>query len=87
MKKKVGTVSEEDKNNIIDICEKKVALDNLEKVSLEKIVLEKMVEEQEQTKKEYDNWWSNIGQKYQFEGDENGHWEIDFQSGVVTLVT
>lgn len=36
--------------------------------------------------KKYNAWWDSIRENYDFEGDEQGHWRLDFQTGEVFLV-
>lgn len=33
------------------------------------------------------NWWDRMSQKYNWESDENGHWEINFETCEIILVT
>ncbi len=88
MGKLVGHVSENEKNDMIDICEVKVALDNLEKIvgKDETDLLEQITRERDIANEKYNAWWDRIRENYDFEGDEQGHWQLDFQTGEVFLV-
>ena len=88
MEKLVGQVSENEKNDMIDICEVKVALDNLEKIvgKDEAELLEQITRERDLTNEKYIAWWDRIRENYDFEGDEQVHWRLDFQTGEVFLV-
>ncbi len=88
MEKLVGQVSEIEKNDMIDICEAKVALDNLQKIvgKDEADVYEQIIHEREIVNEKYNAWWDGIRENYNFEGDEQGHWQLDFQTGEVFLV-
>jgi len=88
MEKIVGNVDKREKNEIIDICEKKMSLDNLVLITKDQDekLYNKAIDALKDVKQEYDGWWSRIVEKYNFEGDENGHWEVNFQTGQVILV-
>lgn len=88
MEKIVGNVGKREKNEIIDICEKKMLLDNLVLITKDQDekLYNKAIDALKDVKQEYDGWWSRMVEKYNFEGDENGHWEVNFQTGQVILV-
>lgn len=88
MEKIVGNVDKREKNEIIDICEKKMSLDNLILITKDQDekLYNKAIDALKDVKQEYDGWWSRMVEKYNFEGDENGHWEVNFQTGQVILV-
>jgi len=88
MEKIVGNVGKREKNEIIDICEKKMSLDNLVLITKDQDekLYNKAIDALKDVKQEYDDWWSRMVEKYNFEGDENGHWEVNFQTGQVILV-
>lgn len=88
MEKIVGNVGKREKNEIIDICEKKMSLDNLVLITKDQDekLYNKEIDALKDVKQEYDGWWSRMVEKYNFEGDENGHWEVNFQTGQVILV-
>ena len=88
MEKIVGNVGKREKNEIIDICEKKMSLDNLVLITKDQDekLYNKAIDALKDVKQEYDGWWSRMVEKYNFEGAENGHWEVNFQTGQVILV-
>ena len=88
MEKIVGNVGKREKNEIIDICEKKMSLDNLVLITKDQDekLYNKAIDALKDVKQEYDGCWSRMVEKYNFEGDENGHWEVNFQTGQVILV-
>lgn len=88
MEKIVGNVGKREKNEIIDICDKKMSLDNLVLITKDQDekLYNKAIDALKDVKQEYDGWWSRMVEKYNFEGDENGHWEVNFQTGQVILV-
>lgn len=87
MQKYVGTVNEKERNDILNLYEKKLALKNLG------IIISRLDEESrarfqkdvEETKQEFDHWWDTMSQKYKFEKDDSGYWSIDFETGQVML--
>lgn len=87
MQKYVGTVNEKERNDILNLFEKRVALKNLG------IIISQMDEESrtrfqkdsEETTQEFNQWWDNMSQKYKFEKDDSGYWSIDFETGQVVL--
>lgn len=87
MQKYVGTVNEEERNDILNLFEKRVALKNLG------IIISQMDEEScirfqkdsEEAAQEFNQWWGNMSQKYKFEKDNSGYWSIDFETGQVVL--
>ncbi len=32
-------------------------------------------------------WWTQMSQKYQWKSSENGHWEINFDTNEIYLIT
>ena len=49
-------------------------------------LLEQITRERDITNEKYNAWWDSIRENYDFEGDEQGHWRLDFQTGEVFLV-
>ena len=86
MKKKVGQVTTEEKNEILSLFERKNGLSELAKILKENDALyEKMVTDMGETSTKFQNWWNRMETKYQWEGRENGHWEIDFDANEIYL--
>lgn len=48
---------------------------------------EKLVKDIGETGTRFQQWWDRMAEKYQWERAENGNWEIDFETGEITLVT
>lgn len=65
-----------------------MSLDNLVLITKDQDekLYNKAIDALKDVKQEYDGWWSRMVEKYNFEGDENGHWEVNFQTGQVILV-
>lgn len=89
MNKKVGSVSEEERNEIQALFERRNGLNELAKVLTpdNAELYEKLVADLGKTSTEFQNWWSRMSAKYGWEGAEDGHWEIDFATCEITLVT
>ena len=88
-KKKVGQVTTEEKNEIQTLFKRRNGLNELAKiVTTENTDLyEKLVKDLGETGTKFQNWWDRMSQKYQWESSENGHWEINFDTCEITLVT
>lgn len=88
-KKIVGQVTVEEKNEIQTLFERRNGLNELAKiVTADNTELyEKLVKDLGETGVKFQNWWDRMSQKYQWESSENGHWEINFDTCEITLVT
>ena len=89
MKKLVGQVTPEEKNEIQTLFERRNGLKELAKIlTAENADLyEKLVKDMGETGSKFQNWWDTMAQKYQWEGTENGNWEINFETCEIFLVT
>jgi CXXX repeat modification system protein len=88
MKKEVGKVSSEERDEIQALFERKNGLNELAKIlSIDNIALyEKLVKDLGETSTKFQNWWSEKATKYQWEAADNGNWEIDFNTCKIYLV-
>ena len=87
MKKKVGQVAEEEKQEILSLFERKNGLVELAKIlKNEDVLYDKMVMDMGVTSTKFQKWWDDMYMKYQWESAENGHWEIDFDINDIYLV-
>ena len=86
--KVVGQVTEEEKNEIQTLFERRNGLNELAKiVTADNAELyEKLVKDMGETGTKFQNWWDRMSQKYQWESAENGNWEINFDTCEITLV-
>lgn len=89
MKKLVGTVTHEEKNEIQSIFERKNGLGELAKIITadNEALYEKLVKDMGETGTKFQNWWDRMAAQYQWKGTENGHWEINFDTCEIFLVT
>ena len=87
MKKVVGQVTPEEKDEIQTLFERRNGLNELAKILTadNADLYEKLVKDLGDTGTKFQNWWDRMAQKYQWESAENGHWEINFDTCEITL--
>lgn len=89
VKKAVGTVTTEEKNEILQLFERRNGLNELSQIlTVENETLyEKLVKDLGETGAKFQNWWNRMGEKYNWESAEGGNWEINFETCEIYLVT
>lgn len=89
MKKLVGQVTPEEKNEIQTLFERRNGLNELAKILTadNSDLYEKLVKDLGETGAKFQNWWDTMAQKYQWESAPNGNWEINFETCEIFLVT
>lgn len=88
MKKLVGQVTEDEKNAIQAIFERRNGLNELAQiVKQDDALYERLVTDMGQTATKFQNWWDTMARKYNWESDPNGNWEIDFNTNEIFLNT
>lgn len=89
MKKLIGQVTPEEKNEIQTLFERRNGLNELAKIlTIDNAELyEKLVKDLGETGTKFRNWWDTMAQKYQWESAKNGNWEINFDTCEIYLVT
>ena len=88
MRKLVGQVTEEEKNEILALFERRNGLNELAQIVKEDDSLyERLVTDMGQTATKFQNWWDTMAKKYDWESDPNGSWEIDFNTNEIYLNT
>ncbi|MBQ8854224.1 MAG: CXXX repeat peptide modification system protein [Alistipes sp.] len=81
MKKLVGKVTEEEKNEILALFERRNGLTELAKVITKNDeIYERLIADMGATSTKFQQWWDDMSQKYQWESSDNGSWEIDFNT-------
>lgn len=87
MKKKVGQVTVEEKNEIQTLFERKNGLSELAKVltSDNETLYEKLIKDMGETGTKFQGWWDTMAQKYNWESSPNGNWEINFDTCEIFL--
>lgn len=89
MKKSVGRVTEEERDEIQSLFERRNGLNELAKtLTVENPALyDKLVKDMGKTATKFQSWWDRMSVKYQWESAANGNWEIDFNDCRIFLVT
>ena len=89
MKKEVGHVTPEERDEIQALFERKNGLNELAKIlTVDNASLyEKLITDLGENATKFQNWWNEKADKYQWEAADKGHWEIDFNSCLIYLVT
>ena len=89
MKKLVGQVTPEEKNEIQTLFERRNGLNELAKILTadNEELYEKLVKDLGETGTKFQNWWDRMAQQYRWEYAEEGHWEINFDTCEIYLVT
>jgi CXXX repeat modification system protein len=88
MKKLVGKVTVEEKNEIQSLFERRNGLTELAKIlSVDNAELyEKLVKDMGETGTKFQQWWDRMAQQYNWEWNENGNWEINFETCEIFLI-
>ena len=88
MKKLVGKVTVEEKNEIQSLFERRNGLTELAKIlSADNAELyEKLVKDMGETGTKFQQWWDRMAQKYNWEWCEGGNWEINFETCEIFLI-
>jgi len=89
MKKIVGNVTPEERNEIQTLFERRNGLNELAKILTadNAELYEKLVKDLGETGTKFQDWWNRMAEKYQWESAENGNWEINFDTCEIYLVT
>lgn len=89
MKKIVGKVSEDERNEIQSLFERRNGLRELAKIlTADDVELyDRLVTDMGENATKYQDWWNRMSTKYGWESAENGNWEINFYSCEIYLVT
>lgn len=88
MKKLVGQVTPEERNEIQTLFERRNGLNELAKILTadNSELYEKLVADLGETVTKFQKWWDTKAQKYKWESIENGSWEINFETSEIFLV-
>ena len=89
MKKEIGKVSTEERDEIQKLFERRNGLSELAKIltSENNDLYEKLIKDMGETSIKFQSWWDSMAAKYNWEADQNGHWEIDFNTCIIYLIT
>ena len=88
-KKIVGQVTEEERNEIQTLFERRNGLNELAKIVTagNNDLYEKLVKDLGETGTKFQQWWDSMADKYQWESEEGSNWEINFETCEIYLVT
>ena len=88
MKKLIGNVTPEEKEEIQHLYERRNGLNELAKIVTadNDELYEKLVKDLGETGSRFQTWWDRMASKYEWEGIEDGHWEINFDTCEIFLV-
>ena len=89
VKKKVGIVTLEERDEIQKLYKRHSGLVDLAKiVSADNVEFyEKVVCDLGETNTKFHDWWNKKGEKYNWESAENGRWQINFETCEIYFVT
>ena len=88
-RKLIGQVTEEERNEIQTLFERRNGLNELAKIVTadNTDLYEKLVKDLGETGTKFQQWWDSMADKYQWESIEGGNWEINFETCEIYLVT
>lgn len=88
VKKLVGSVTPEERNEIQALFERRNGLNELAKiVTADNAELyEKLVTDLGSTGNKFQAWWDRMSDKYKWESADDGNWEINFDTCDIYLV-
>lgn len=88
-RKIVGQVTREEKDEILVLYERRNGLNELAKIVTadNTDLYEKLVKDLGETGTKFQQWWDSMADKYQWESEEGGNWEINFETCEIYLVT
>ena len=88
IRKVVGQVTIEERNEIQQLFEGRNGLNELAKILTadNHELYEKLVKDMGETGTKFQSWWDRMGEKYQWESIDGGNWEINFDTCEIYLV-
>lgn len=88
VKKMVGQVTTEEKDEIQQLFERRNGLNELAKIVTadNNDLYEKLVKDLGETGTKFQSWWDRMATKYQWERIDGGNWEINFETCEIFLV-
>ena len=88
IRKKVGQVTPEERDEIQNLFERKNGLTELAKILTADNgeLYEKLVKDMGDTEIKFQQWWEEKAKKYNWESHPKGNWEINFKTCEITLI-
>ena len=89
MKKEIGIVTPQERDEIQSLFERRNGLNELAKILTadNDELYERLVADLGDTSTRFQDWWNAMGEKYQWESAEGGNWQIDFDTCKIYLIT
>ena len=89
MEKIVGKVTEEERNDIQTLFERRNGMQELAKIlkADDAELYEKLVKDLGETETKFQIWWDTMWKKYNWESAPNGNWSINFDTREIYLIT
>lgn len=89
MNKIISSVTEKERDEIQTLFERRNGLNELAKILTPENdeLYERLVKDMGETGTKFQNWWDRMAEKYQWESEEDGHWEINFDTCEILLVS
>ena len=88
VKKVVGQVAPEERNEIQTLFERRNGLNELAKILTadNTELYEKLIRDMGETGTKFQSWWNRMADKYKWKSAENGNWEINFETCEIYLI-
>lgn len=88
MKKLVGIVTKQERDEIKYLFERKNGLlELMNSINDSLSIYDKVVMDLGGTSTKLQSWWNKYANFYKWEQAENGHWEIDFETCEIFLIS
>lgn len=87
MKKEVGKVTPQERDDIKRLFERRMGLVELAKIvnASDTELYDRLVTDLGDNSTKFQQWWDNMSEKYDWESSDEGNWEIDFQTCIIYL--
>lgn len=93
-KEKVGSVTPQEKEELLELFKRKKALDELmitfadkQMNELSDTLYEKIIRDSGDALHDMEKWWKTVSQKYTWKSSKTGKWEIDFENNTIFLIS
>lgn len=89
MDKVISRVTEEERDEIQQLFERRNGLNELAKILTpgNDQLYERLINDMGETSTKFQNWWNRMAIKYQWENVNDGRWEINFDTCEIHLVS
>lgn len=87
MKKEVGKVTPQERDEIKRLFERRMGLVELAKIvnASDTELYDRLVTDLGDNSTKFQQWWDKMSEKYDWESSDEGNWEIDFQTCIIYL--